>query len=181
MKITQLQFQAPFKPWTNSSIFKGFQHLYKHWFMNLDLWSTCFIFFPSLTVIFMQQSTKARTYFAINLILTWIISHSMSGFQTNVLLPSYGTKKNYTVDLDTNPKNTVLYLSQVGGRVFDSYVTGLSKCVGLPFFIRVFTWSPSGRVRSWAMESTLLGPTGFTLTQTGKHTVKQNVINEAYL
>lgn len=28
----------------------------------------------------------------------------------------------------------------------------------------VLTWSPRGRVRSWAMESTLLGPTGLTLT-----------------
>lgn len=34
----------------------------------------------------------------------------------------------------------------------------------LPFFIRVLTWSTRGRVRSWAMDSTLLGPTGFTLS-----------------
>lgn len=37
------------------------------------------------------------------------------------------------------------------------------KCVTPPFFIRVLTWSTRGSVRSWAMESTLLGPTGFTL------------------
>lgn len=39
----------------------------------------------------------------------------------------------------------------------------MDLCVNLPFFIRVLTWSTKGRVRSWAMESTLLGPTGFTL------------------
>lgn len=37
------------------------------------------------------------------------------------------------------------------------------KCVILPFFIRVLTWSTRGSMRSWAMERTLLGPTGFTL------------------
>lgn len=146
--------------------------------MNLDFWITCFIFFPSLTVIFMKQTIKARTYLSINLILIWNISHSMS---SKLMLCCPHLAQRQTAQVDTNPKN-VLYLSQVGGRVFDSYVTGLSKCVGLPFFIRVFTWSPSGRVRSWAMESTLLGPTGFTLTQTQRRTVKEsNVINKAYL
>lgn len=38
--------------------------------------------------------------------------------------------------------------------------------MSVPFFNRVLTWSPSGRVRSWAMDSTLLGPTGLTLIHT---------------
>lgn len=40
------------------------------------------------------------------------------------------------------------------------------SCWGtLPFFIRVLTCSTRGSVRSWAMDSTLLGPTGFTLSR----------------
>lgn len=84
----------------------------------------------------MKQTLKARTYLSINLILA-----------SKLMFSCPHLAQRQTAQVDTNPKN-VLYLSQVGGRVFDSYVTGLSKCVGLPFFIRVFTWSPSGRVRS---------------------------------
>lgn len=39
----------------------------------------------------------------------------------------------------------------------------IPKSVIPPFFIRVLTWSTRGSVRSWAMDRTLLGPTGFTL------------------
>lgn len=51
--------------------------------------------------------------------------------------------------------------SGIGGNL--TATISLPKSVIPPFFIRVLTWSTRGSVRSWAMDRTLLGPTGFSL------------------
>lgn len=127
-----------------------FSHFLSTLFSALDIFSYS-SFLYTFTLMHQQKKSYLKTHFAIKVTDKEMWSD----------LAYLSAINNHKVH-----KWGILIQSDVVVLIYDRYViNSLLPCVGLPFFIRVLTWSPSGRVRSWAIESTLLGPTGFTLAK----------------